>query len=217
MQLPLFHGVSAQQLSALVEKMPFHFLKFADGDTIINEGDECTHMRFVVSGRVKVLMRFKNLDIVVEQTLDAPNVLAPDYLFGLETSYPFSVIAHGECGIMQLRKTDYISVVQSDKVFLFNVLSYLSRNSQRFAKSLLTMKNGSLTERIALLVAFLTTQLSSDVTISFQQKDMCTVFGTQRSTLIHALEGLQANGLIKFSTTSIEVIKLAELVALTKE
>ena len=128
MQLPLFQGVSAQQLSALVEKMPFHFLKYNDGERIIADGDTCTHVRFVVSGRVRVQMCFRHLQVQVSQTLEAPNVLAPDYLFGLDTSYPFTVTALGECGIMQLRKADYIRVIQSDKVFLFNILNYLSRN-----------------------------------------------------------------------------------------
>ena len=211
MQLPLFHGVSAQQLSALVEKMPFHFLKFNDGERIIDEGDTCTHVRFVVSGKVRVSMRFTNLKVTIEQTLEAPNVLGPDYLFGLDTSYPFNVTAEGECGIMQLRKSDYVNIVQADKVFLFNILNYLSRNSQRFTAGVLAMKQGSVTERIALIVSILTTQLSSDITISFLQKDLCTLLGTQRTTLIHALDILKDEGIIDYTTTQITILNLSAL------
>ena len=211
MQLPLFHGVSAQQLSALVEKMPFHFLKFSDGERIIDEGDTCTHVRFVVSGKVRVSMRFTNLKVTIEQTLEAPNVLGPDYLFGLDTSYPFNVTAEGECGIMQLRKSDYVNIVQADKVFLFNILNYLSRNSQRFTTGMLAMKQGSVTERIALIVSILTTQLSSDITISFLQKDLCTLLGTQRTTLIHALDILKDEGTIDYTTTQISILDLSAM------
>ena len=211
MQLPLFHGVSAQQLSALVEKMPFHFLKFNDGERIIDEGDTCTHVRFVVSGKVRVSMRFTNLKVTIEQTLEAPNVLGPYYLFGLDTSYPFNVTAEGECGIMQLRKSDYVNIVQADKVFLFNILNYLSRNSQRFTAGVLAMKQGSVTERIALIVSILTTQLSSDITISFLQKDLCTLLGTQRTTLIHALDILKDEGIIDYTTTQITILNLSAL------
>ena len=208
MQLPLFQGVSPQQLSALVEKMPFHFLKFGDGESIIAEGDNCTHVRFVVSGKVRVTMRFSNLQLTVAQTLEAPNVLGPDYLFGLDTTYPFDVVAEGECGIMQLRKADYVSMVQTDKVFLFNILNYLSRNSQRFTAGLLAMKQGSVTERIALITTILTTQLSSEVTFSFLQKDLCTLLGTQRATLIHALDNLQNDGVINYTTSQITILDL---------
>lgn len=211
MQLPLFQGVSAQQLSALVEKMPFHFLKYHDGDSIITEGDTCTHIRFVVSGKVRVRMKFHSLNVQVEQTLEAPNVLAPDYLFGLETSYPFDVTAQGECGMLQLLKADYIRVIQSDKVFLFNILNYLSRNSQRFMAGMLDFKHGTVTERIALVAAVVTSQQSKQVTIKFLQKDFCTLLGTQRATLIHALETLQSEGIIDYDANQIKIINLQAL------
>ena len=35
MDLPLFQGVSRDKLSELIEKTPFHFLKFADGDEVV--------------------------------------------------------------------------------------------------------------------------------------------------------------------------------------
>ena len=59
MQLPLFQGVSNERMTSLVEKLPFHFLKFHDGDTIISAGDECTHIRFIVSGSVRVTPSLK--------------------------------------------------------------------------------------------------------------------------------------------------------------
>ena len=50
MQLPLFQGVSTDKITSLVEKLPFHFLKFRNGEQIFAAGDQCTHMRFIVSG-----------------------------------------------------------------------------------------------------------------------------------------------------------------------
>ena len=38
MDLPLFQGVSREKLSELIEKTPFHFLKYADGEQIIASG-----------------------------------------------------------------------------------------------------------------------------------------------------------------------------------
>lgn len=211
MQLPLFQGVSAHQLSAIVEKMPFHFLKFHDGESIIDEGTTCTHLRFVVSGEVRTCMRFNNLQVSIEQTLSAPNVLGPEYLFGLDTSYPFSAIAKGDCGILQLRKSDYVTILQSDKVFLFNILNYLSRNNQRFKSSLLDVKQGTVIERIALLVGAFTTQSSTDVLIQSRQKDLCVLMGTQRATLVRALDILQDADIIDYSASQIAILNLAGL------
>ena len=83
--LPLFQGISKQSLSQLVEKYPCHFLKYTKGDTIIEHGDVCTHMRFVVSGSVNVVIESSKTKVELSQTLDAPEVIAPDYLFGRTT------------------------------------------------------------------------------------------------------------------------------------
>ena len=124
-QLPLFQGMSTEILRALVEKLPFHFLKFRGGEQIFAAGDPCTHIRFIVSGKVRLETACDNLRVSLFQTLSAPHVLAADYLFGRETVYPYSAIADGSCGILQLRKSDYIKMLAFDKVFLFNILNYL--------------------------------------------------------------------------------------------
>ena len=113
MQLPLFQGVSTEKITSLVEKLPFHFLKYRNGEQVLTMGDACTHIKFVVSGKVRVEMPCAHLRVTIEQTLTTPNVLAPEYLFGRETVYPFSVYADGPCGILQLLKSDYVKMINS--------------------------------------------------------------------------------------------------------
>ena len=87
-------------------------------------------------------MRAENLKFCISHELRAPEVIAPDYLFGLDTSYPFTLRAIENCGILQLSKNDYVEMLQSDKVFLYNILNYLSRNSQMFKSQMLQCGTG---------------------------------------------------------------------------
>ena len=70
---------------------------------------------------------------------------------------------------------------------------------------------GTVTERIALVAAVVTSQQSKQVTIKFLQKDFCTLLGTQRATLIHALETLQSEGIIDYDANQIKIINLQAL------
>ena len=79
----------------------------------------------------------------MKQTLSTPHVLAAECLFGRDTVYPYTAVAEGPCGILQLLKSDYIKMVNTDKVFLFNILNYLSSGSQRSASSALAVSDGS--------------------------------------------------------------------------
>ena len=209
--LPLFQGVDDGCISQLVEQFPFHFLKFKPGETIVNAGDQCQHVRFVVSGSVRLETESKVLRIKLLQTLNAPEALGPDCLFGIDNSYPFTAVAGDQCGILQLRKSDYVKVLQTNKVFLFNILNFLSSNSQRHAIALQYMRQGSIAERFAREINDLTTQHSTQVTLEFRQRDLCTLLGTQRNSLIAALDQMAHDGIIEYTPNSIQIKDLRAL------
>ena len=211
MQLPLFQGVSTDVITALVEKLPFHFLKFRNGEQIFAAGDQCSHIRFIVSGRVRLETPCDHLRVSLLQTLETPHVLAAEYLFGRETTYPYSAFADGPCGILQLRKSDYIKMLAFDKVFLFNILNYLSSGSQRNTASILAIKDGSVVERLAMIVDALTVTGATDVAVRFKQKDLCVLLGTQRTTLIASLDKLADEDIVEYTSNELRILDLNRL------
>ena len=211
MQLPLFQGVSSDRITALVEKLPFHFLKFRNGEQIFAAGDQCTHMRFIVSGQVRLETPFDCLRVSLLQTLPSPHVLAAEYLFGRETTYPYSAVADGPCGILQLRKSDYVTMLGSDKVFLFNILNYLSSGSQRNSSSYVAIKENSVIDRLAMMMDSLVIAGATDVVLRFKQKDLCTLLGTQRTTLISSLDKLVDEEIIDYDSNGLRVLDQSKL------
>ena len=216
MQLPLFQGVSTEKITALVEKLPFHFLKFRNGEQIFAAGDPCTHIKFIVSGQVRLEMPCNELRVSLLQTLSTPHVLAAEYLFGRETVYPYTAIAQGGCGILQLRKSDYIKMVGSDKVFLFNILNYLSSGSQHSISASLSIRDGSVAERLAMFVDSLVVNGATDVMLKFKQKDLCTLLGTQRTTLVATLDKLAEQEIIEYDSNVLRVLDYYQLIDLLK-
>lgn len=216
MQLPLFQGISAEKITALVEKLPFHFLKFNPGEQIVEAGDPCTHVKFVVSGQVKLMTPFSRLRVSLHQKLSSPHVLAPDCLFGRENNYPYTVVADGVCGILQLRKSDYIKMVCSDKVFLFNILNYLSSGSQRGTEMALAASDGSVAERLAMLMNVLTVTGATDVVLKFKQRDLCTLLGTQRTTLIAMLDRLSDQEILEYDSSEMRFLDMGKLISMLK-
>lgn len=205
MELPLLQGVSRDKLSELIEKTPFHFVKYTAGESVVQVGEECTHIRFIISGDVKIDLSSSNRRVVVSETLSGPDVLGPDYLFGRNTFYPFNATAITDCGILQIVKADFINILMSDKVFLFNMLNILSRNSQKGTFGLMALSTGSIAERLAFIITSLTQKGSKDIKLTYRQKDLCSILGVQRSSLMNALELLRSEGVIEYSMSEINV------------
>lgn len=212
--LPLFKGVTYNRLSEVLELVPFHFLKYLPGETLITAGDNCTHIKFLISGSVRSTISNYSDRFKVAQTLTAPDVISPEYLFGLDTHYPNTVVSIEDAGIMQIAKSDYLKILDSDEIFLFNYLNLLSMNAQRSVHGILSLSSGSIEERLAYWVVALTQREGKDIVMSCRQRELYGMFNTPRQSFIAALEGMKKRGLLDFTSTEIRFNSRRELVKL---
>lgn len=213
MGLPLFKGVSRQRISEIVGMAKLHFMKYLAGETIITAGSPCTHITFIISGRARVSIKNPDGRFCVSQTLTAPDIISPEYLFGRATTYPCTAVAQEPTGILQISKSDYLKILDTDRVFLFNFLNILSRGAQKAVDGVLALTNGSLRERIAFWIICLSQPGGTDVRLTCRQRDLYSLFGVPRSSLIAILESMKDDGLITFAPNEITVLSRPALLA----
>ncbi len=211
-ELPLLKGVSQARLQEVVGNTRFHFLKYAPGETIAEADEPCTHIKFVVSGSVRLSVANASGRFSVDQTLTAPQVLAPDYLFGRSPRYPGSIVAIDRVGIMQIAKEDYRQMLSSDPVFLFNFLNTVSTNAQKGLHGILAVATGSLEERIAFWIISMTQPGSTDIVLRCQHRDLYALFGVSRHSYFTTLDSMKAGGIIDYdSSREIRILSRPEL------
>ena len=203
MELPLFRGVSRERMSKTVGSVKFHFLKYLPGETIVEADTACTHIKFIISGSARSKIVNPDRRFKVTQTLTAPDVIAPDYLFGRATVYPCEVVAIEPTGIMQIAKADYMKILYSDEVFMFNYLNMLSMNAQKSVSGVLALTTGSIEERIAFWIVALTQPGGTEIELECRRRDLYSFFGVQRSSFIAALDGMKNSGLIDYTNDKI--------------
>ena len=205
MTLPLFKGISYARLSEIVGNTRLAFLKYLPGETMLTAGDPCTHIKFIISGKVRLTIRNESDRVRVSQTLTAPAVISPDFLFGRNTLYPVTATAIDTVSVMQIDKNDLIQLLQSDEIFLFNYLNILSTNAQKAVDGVLAITSGSLEERIAFWIIALTQMDSDEIVLTAKQRDLYSLFGVQRSSFIAALDSMHARGILDYSPNEIRV------------
>lgn len=207
LELPLLKGVSRERISEIVGMSKFHFLKYLPGETILSAGDSCTHIKFVISGKARLSISNAEGRFKVSQTLSAPDVIYPEFLFGRATFYPCTgyALEPAGTGILQISKADYMRILYSDDVFMYNFLNTLSMNAQKSIEGVLAMTSGSLEERIAFWIIALTQPGGTDISLSCRQRDLYAYFGVQRSSFISSLDSLRERGVIEYDQSEIRV------------
>lgn len=214
MTLPLFKGVSRERISEIVGKVPLSFLKYLPGEKVMDSGDPCTGLKFVLKGSVRLTLRNATDRLRVQQTLEGPAVISPDFLFGRDTTYPSMGMAIDTVSIMQIEKKDFIELLRDDEIVTYNYLNILSTNAQKAVNGVLALTAGSLEERIAFWIIALTQLSGKDIVLQAKQRDLYTLFGVQRSSFIVALDTLKAKGIITYTSTEIHVVSRRELRAI---
>ena len=212
--LPLFHGATTERISDIVGKAKFHFLKYLAGERIITAGEQCTHIKLIISGDARVTITNDSQRFKVSQTRSAPSVIAPEFLFGRATNYPCTVDAITDTGILQISKNDYMTILNRDHVFLYNFLNILSMNAQKSVDGILALSSGELEERIAFWIIALTQTNGTNIKVTCRQRDLYSLFGVQRTSFIATLESMKQRGIIDYNSTEIIVLSRPDLAKL---
>lgn len=189
-QLPLLRGASRERLAEIVGHMKLDFFKAAAGERIIAAGDACVSLVFVISGSVRLCMEGGNGDFKISQTLEGPQLISADCLFGYDTSYPCDVTALTPVSLMQISKEDFRRMLAMDPVFLFNYLNSVCTGSQRGRHGLMSIAGGSATERLAYWITTLTQPSATDILIKSGVREIHTVLGIDDAALSSAVEQL---------------------------
>lgn len=214
MLLPLLKGVSSERLEQIVASIPLHFLKYPEGDRLIHAGAQSTHLHFIINGSVRMSMSNPSGRFRVAQTLKGPDVIAAEYLFGRTTNFPCDVVALEPTGILQISKADYITMLRSDDVILFNYLNMLAAGAQSRIEGVLSLTDGHLEERIAYWIVALTQRSGKDIVLSCRQRDLYSFLGVQRSVLNATLQNMADRGIITFNAAEIRATSRDALVKL---
>ena len=144
--------------------------------------------------------------------LKAPDVIFPDFLFGRDTHYPCGVTAIGNAGVLQISKAEYVKILNSDEIFLYNFLNRLSMNAQKSIEGVLSLTTGSLERRIAFWIVALTQPSGKDIVLECRHKDLYALFGVQRTSFMSTLDAMKEEGLIDYTANQISITSRRALV-----
>ena len=105
--LPLFQGLSKNNLTTIIEKVKFHFHTYEEGETIIRQGDDCRQLCFLMNGEVTAQITDPTHGFSITEVLEAPFNIELYSLYGMHTRYQATYTARTKVNLLTIDK-DYI-------------------------------------------------------------------------------------------------------------
>jgi len=211
MDLPLFKGIGKEHVSNFLEKTDLEFAKFRTGEKLYAAGDPCTQLKYIISGKVRFDHSLFANKCTLSEVLGAGTVIGADRLFGMNTSYQNTATAENDVSIMTFSKEKYLNLLQSDEIYLFNYLNYLSLKAQRSADSVSSLFTGTLTGNMSFWLSADSEPSAEKIEFHVRTEDIPKITNIPEDKVISELIYLQNKGLINYSDNIIRILSRERL------
>lgn len=129
LQLPLFQGMTIENMTNVVGKVRMHFSKVDIGDNIVNKGDDCNQLLYILSGEVEKTT--SNDVCTLHEFVVGPYLVEPASLYGLSPKFRSTYTALTPVTILSIGKSFVRNELFNYNIFTLNFVNTLSRQVQR--------------------------------------------------------------------------------------
>ena len=163
MELPLFKGIGVDQVSLMLEKTSFDFLNFDKDDILIRPSDKMAYIDFILKGEVAISHCIDKIGICVKEIAGVGRALGAIRLFGLNTQFSCEAKAISQVSVLRISKEQYFNLLLTDRIYILNLLNYLSAASQKPLDFISSIKDNSIFSRLSTLVSIFSSAKSSQM------------------------------------------------------
>lgn len=214
MDMTLFKGASRDDISHFLEKTRIMFVKYPQGDRVIEKDGKVDSLKFVIQGKLRIVHHLDNFCLTVEDERGKGVVPGIDRLFGLSTSYPFEAYAGDNCSIMEFSKDQFIDLLYMQKIFLLNFFNYLSLKAQRAQDLLSGRKDLGIKSCFQLLVGIFTDIYSEKIKINGTRTKLCHFLKCSEKDLRDWIQSTENTGVVNYENDTIEINSRSEFLKL---
>jgi CRP-like cAMP-binding protein len=129
--LPLFMGMSQEELGGIMTQFRIDFKKYDAGKTIVKRGDPCGKLVIVNSGDILCQARSDDGAYSMEEVLSAPVMMQTDGIFGRFQVYTHTVKAVTPVSTLTFEKEEIQKLLASSLIFRLNLAGILSTKLQK--------------------------------------------------------------------------------------
>ena len=210
-ELPLFIGISTDDLSDIVGQTKFGFHKLAVDRPLVSTDDKCTQLFFLMSGTLRVVSYADNYRYRIEEELSAPAVIQPEHLFGLQQRYTKDFIAHTDCSLLSLDKAEVLRLLDSYLIFRLNLLNSISMQAQRMSRIPWRQQSSDIRQQFVNFLRLRCLTQAGCKVLRIRMEELAKELHQSRLNVSRMLNALQNEGLLTMSRGIIIVPQLETL------
>ena len=212
LSLPLFQGMSQTDFNSLLQKIRLDFVRYAEGDVIIANGDHCRSLAFLISGTVESSRSGMDGRFTFIESIDSPYLSEPYSMFGRAGIYQRTYTAVSQCSFLMVDKQYIYTELGKYNICRMNLLNILSGRTQQLDSYIWNINGMTLRERIIRFIQGLSDIQNGAKRLIIKMNDLATIMDATRLNVSRELNSLESDGLLSLRRKEIQIPALENLI-----
>lgn len=217
LQLPLFQGLCHEDFTNILEKVKLHFTKHKPGDLIIESNTPCDQLLFLLKGEISLQTTSEDGLFTFIEHVEAPYVIEPHALFGMNLSYVSSYVARTEAHSISISKSFVLSNLLKYDIFRLNYMNIISNRAQNMHARLWEKAPVDIEDKIIRFILTHTEKPIGEKIMKIKMDDFARCVDDARLNVSRTLNTLQEQELLKLHRKEIIIPDVAKLAMWNEE
>lgn len=124
--MPLFASCGREFLDEMLDSGCYWVKHRNKGEYVNHAGEPCSAVTVLLKGFANACMIGDNGKELVVESFQAPDILAPAFLFGENREYPVDIVARTKCSFLYIDKEAFVELLHSNKAIMLSFMAILS-------------------------------------------------------------------------------------------
>jgi len=210
---PICRNIPADEREQFLDALTFKTKHFPKGARIVNQGDVVNALYILLRGSVKAETISESGAVLNIETIQAPNPLAPAFLFADNNLFPVDVVALEDCTVIIISKDSITKQLATNKTFLEGFMTFNSNRVHFLSERLKLLSTKTIREKLAQYI--LSRAKNSDFSLDMNQTALAEYFGVTRPALSRSLSEMITQGIISLKGKQGKVLDMGKLKMIT--
>lgn len=214
---PIFKGLKPDILKDLFSKTQFYVKSFEKGESIAFRDEQYDTLMIIIKGKIKGEMQDFNGKVIKIEDLEAPQPLAPAFLFGSANKLPVDIFSESKCEILFIPKASFMFLMQENSIILKNYMDRICDKANFLSNRIWFLSFKTIKEKLAHYLLSLDKKNENKILLNKSQTELADFFGVARPSLARVIGELESEGVITVSGKNISILDRGALLDMLNE
>ena len=196
LQLPLFQGLTYQELSDVLAHVRLNFVKHHAGDDIVTQDEPCKNLIYIISGDITTEYTSAPHNLTLKETLHPIGLIEPYNLFGMYQRYSRTYTFATEGITLPIPKQVVLQRLMASTIVKINLLNIVCNRYQQTSHLLRNHPEQTISDKIHKFILAHSSIPRGYKEIHIKMTDLASHIHETRLNVSQTLNEMQKQGIV---------------------